>query len=395
MNDNNSTNQPERTDQQEVQKPASEFQRTRPRRGIPEVDAFLRAVVKMGASDLHLKAQRPPRLRIDGKLRTAEMITRPTEEFEARVFSFMSDEERHTLLTKGSVDFSYDLDGESRFRFNVYKQDSGISVAARIIPRRIPSLEELHLPPVAAKIPENKDGLVLVSGTTGSGKSTTIAAMLEQINCTRHEHIITIEDPIEFLYTEKKCLINQREVGINVEDFPTALRALMREDPDVVLIGEMRDAETFRAAIQAADTGHLVFGTVHAASAPQTIERVLSLFSDDERPDIRQTLAFNLRAIVCQKLLKSTAEGVKRVPAVDILLSTPIVRKLIAESRDIELAGVIRAGEEGMLGFCESLYMLFKQNLIDRETGRQAAPNPEEFERLVLGIKSLQPGIIG
>ncbi len=178
-------------------------------------------------------------------------------------------------------------------------------------------------------------------------------------------------------------------------DFPTALRALLREDPDVVLIGEMRDAETFSAAVQAASTGHLVFGTVHAANAPQTVERVLSLFPEDERPSIRQSLVFNLRAVISQKLLKSKAEGAKRVPAVEVLLATPIVRKLIAEGRDVELGGVIRTGEEGMIGFCESLYSLFQQDLIDREVRHQAAPNVEEFEMLMRGIKSLQPGIIG
>ncbi len=183
MNDDAGMNQSGDVNRQDMQKQPSAFEHTRPRRGLPEVDAFFRAVVKMGASDIHLKADSAPRLRIGGKLRTVNAVTRPNEEFEARVFSYMSEEERHTLITKGSVDFSYDLDGQSRFRINVFKQDSGISVAARVVPRRIPSFEELHLPPIVSKISENNDGLVLVSGTTGSGKSTTIAAMLEHINC--------------------------------------------------------------------------------------------------------------------------------------------------------------------------------------------------------------------
>jgi twitching motility protein PilT len=218
--------------------------------------------------------------------------------------------------------------------------------------------------------------------------------MLDHINSTRHEHIVTIEDPIEYLYAPKKCLVNQREIGINVTDFPTALRAMMREDPDVVLIGEMRDAETFRAALQAADTGHLVFGTVHAGSAAQTIERVLSLFPEVEYQSIRQTLVFNLRAIICQKLIKSKAPGVERVPAVDILISTPIVRKLIAEKRDVDLDQAIRTGDEGMMGLVDSLYDLYKQKLIDEETGCHAAPSADEFRMRLMGIQRPQTGII-
>ncbi|MDD4788071.1 MAG: ATPase, T2SS/T4P/T4SS family [Pirellulales bacterium] len=221
-----------------------------------------------------------------------------------------------------------------------------------------------------------------------------MAAVLEHINGTRHEHIVTIEDPIEFLYVEKKCLINQRELGINVSDFALALRALWREDPDVVLIGEMRDATTFRAAMQAADTGHLVFGTIHATSAAQTIERVLSRFPEGERAGIRQNMVFNLQAILCQKLLRSNAEGVQRVPAVEVLVSTPIVRKLITENRDVELNEVIRGGDAGRLSFTDSLYRLFQQRLIDHETGRQAAPSIEEFEMSLRGIRQSQRGVL-
>ena len=334
-------------------------------------------------------------MRIGGVLRTVQRVPMPAEEFEARVFAFLTEEERQTIITNGSVDFAYELDGEERFRINVFKQESGISVAARIVPRRIPSFDELHLPPIVSKIADFSDGLVLVSGTTGCGKSTTIAAMLEHINCTRQAHVITLEDPIEFLHIDKKCLINQREIGVNVKDFPTALRALMREDPDVILIGEMRDAETFRAAIQAADTGHLVFCTIHASVAPQTIERVMNLFPEDERSMVRQSLVYNLRAIICQKLVKSPTAGMRRVPAVEVLISTPIVRKLIAENNDSKLADVIRTGEEGMQSFAVSLYTLYKQKLIDREIGHQASPNPEEFEMLVRGIKVSHPAFVG
>ncbi len=375
--------------------PIASFERTRPHRGSPETDAFLRAVVKMGASDLHLKSGESARLRIGGELRMVAEEPDPTEEFEARVFHFLTEDERRQLIVDGSVDLAYDLDDQTRFRVNVYRQDAGISIAARVVPRSIPSFENLHLPSVVAKIADNRQGLILVSGTTGSGKSTTIAAILEHINHTRNEHIVTIEDPIEFLHTSRKCLINQREIGINVKDFPTALRALLREDPDVVLIGEMRDAETFRSALQAADTGHLVVSTVHAESAAQTVNRLLNMFPEDERPSVRKSLVFSLRAIMAQKLLKSTAADVNRVPAVEVLVSTPIVRKLIDDGREMELGDVIRTGDEGMLSYAESLLRLYHDKLIDAETGRHAAPNEEEFKRLLAGIKTSQAGIVG
>ena len=375
--------------------PAASFERTRPRKGNPDTDAFLRAVVKMGASDLHLKSGESARLRIGGQLRMVAEEPAPTEEFEARVFRFLTDEERRQLVVDGSVDFAYDLDDRTRFRVNVYRQEAGISVAARVVPRSIPSFDDLHLPAVVAKIADNPRGLILVSGTTGSGKSTTIAAILERINQTRNEHIVTIEDPIEFLHTSRKCLINQREIGINVKDFPTALRALLREDPDVVLIGEMRDTETFRSALQAADTGHLVISTVHAENVAQTVSRLLNMFPEDEQPSVRKSLVFSLRAIIAQKLLKSVAAGVNRVPAVEVLVSTPIVRKLIADGREMDLGDVVRSGDEGMISYVESLVRLHHDELIDTETGRHAAPNEEEFKRLLAGIKTSQVGIVG
>jgi twitching motility protein PilT len=388
-------NQPADLSNIAAEQSATTFDIIRPHRGSVEADAFLRAAVRLGASDIHLKSGQRTRMRIGGTLRIVERQAMPAEDFETRVFNFLSAEERRKIIVNGSVDFAYELDGGQRFRINVYRQESGISVSARIVPRRIPTFQQLHLPSIVAKIADYNDGLVLVSGTTGSGKSTTIASMLEHINCTRQAHIITIEDPIEFLHTDKKCLINQREVGANVKDFSTALRAFVREDPDIIMVGEMRDAETFRAAMQAADTGHLVFCTVHASIAPQTIERVLNLFPEDERPIVRQSLVYNLRAIICQKLLKSTTGSIRRVPAVEVLISTPIVRKLIGECHDNKLADVVRAGEDGMQSFAASLYALYKQKLIDREIGHAASPNPEEFEMLVRGIKVSHPVFTG
>jgi len=323
---------------------------------------------------------------VSGKLRAVDREPAPTEEFEANVFAFLTDSERAELLQKGSVDFAYNLDGTHRFRFNVYRQESGISVAARVVPRDIPSLDEINLPDIVKEFAELTSGLVLIAGTTGSGKSTTLAAILERINETRSDHIITIEDPIEFLFSSKKSLVNQREVGINVADFPTALRSLLREDPDVVLIGEMRDAETFRAALQVADSGHLVFSTVHAGSAAQCIGRILNLFPEEEQPSVRQSLALGLKAIVSQRLLPSIKKDVKRVPATEVMLATPGVRKIILDARERELTDVANKGDEGMMGFSTSLHALLKQQLIDEETGIAAAPNPDEFKRLVAGI---------
>jgi twitching motility protein PilT len=394
MDNEKSANKSAGLGKSDAERTATKFEFTRPHRGSPEAEAFLRAAVRLGASDIHLKSGQRTRMRIAGVLRIIQRVPTPAEEFEARLFEFLSPEERHKIITNGSVDFAYELDSGERFRINVYKQESGLSVSARIVPQRIPSFEELHLPPMVARIADFNDGLVLVSGTTGSGKSTTIAAILEHINCTRQAHIITIEDPIEFLHIDKKCLINQREIGANVKDFSTALRAFVREDPDIILVGEMRDAETFRAAMQAADTGHLVFCTIHASVAAQTIERVLNLFAEDERPIVRQSLVYNLRAIICQKLIRSAAPGVKRVPAVEILMSTPIVRKLIAENHDSKLGDVVRTGEEGMQSFAESLHSLLKRKLITREIGNQAAPNSEEFEMLVRGIKVSHPAFV-
>jgi twitching motility protein PilT len=360
-----------------------------------EKDQFLLAVAKLGASDLHLKTGARPRVRIGGTLRTLDLHILPNEEFEQRLFEFLSPEQQKRLMEEGSVDLAYDVPGSDRFRINIFRQESGLSVAARRVTRKIPSFEDLHLPPIIEKIAENQQGLVLLAGVTGSGKSTTIAAMIEHINQTCADHIVTIEDPIEYLFTPKKALINQREIGINVKDFPTALRALVREDPDVVLIGEMRDAETFRAAMQAAETGHLVFGTVHASSCPQTIGRVLDLFPEGERHAVRQSFVFNLRAIVAQRLLPSIKPGVSRVPVTEVLLNVPIVQKLIAEGRDTDLGDVIRAGEEGMRSFSESLEWLIENDFIDAGTAYTAAPNPEELKMRLKGIRQAVGHVVG
>ena len=364
-------------------------------RSMPDPDAFLRSMVKLGVSDLHLKDGVPPRVRIDGRLKKLHVEVLPSETFQRCMLWFLSTEQQHRLREQGSVDFTYDIGGSDRFRVNMYQQESGLSMAARRVTRVIPSFEDLHLPQVISAIAENRQGLVLIAGVTGSGKSTTMAAMIEQINTTRAEHIVTIEDPIEFLFTSKKSLINQREIGINVRDFSTALRALVREDPDVALIGEMRDVETFRAALQATDTGHLVFGTIHASNCAQTIGRLLDLFPEAERDSIRQSLAFNLKAIIAQKLVPSVKEEVSRVPINEVLVSTPMVRKLIVEQRDSDLPVLISAGNEGMQSFNDSLQKFIEQGYVDTKTAYQYSPNPEELKMQLKGIRQSSGRILG
>ncbi len=296
----------------------------------------------------------------------------------------------------GSIDVAHELEGSDRFRLNIFRQRGQTSVSVRRVTRLIPTFEALHLPPIMQTIASEHDGLVLISGPTGSGKSTSIAAMVEHINNTRPCHIVTIEDPIEYIFEDKKALVSQREIGIDVESFESALKYLMREDPDVVLIGELRDRETFQAALQASETGHLVFGTVHASSAAQTVGRILDLFEAESRNLVRQSLAFNLRAIVCQRLLPSIAPGVGHVPAVEVLLTNPSVRQLLQESRKAELGDVIHNHErEGMKSFTRSLLELIENEQIDPKVAYEVAPSRDELKMLMKGISSGRSGLLG
>ena len=302
-------------------------------------------------------------------------------------------------MRRGAVDFAYDVGppGDAdRFRVNAFQQRGKMSVAARRVSRDIKNFDELYLPPAMSKIAEFEQGLVLLAGITGSGKSTTIAALIDYINEQWPVHIVTIEDPIEYLFTDKKACINQREIGIDVENFPSALKYLMREDPDVVLIGEMRDVETFSAALHAAETGHLVFGTIHASSSSQTISRLLDLFPEGSRRLVRQTLEFNLQAIICQKLIKSVKPDVPIVPTVEVMISNAPIRKLIREERDNEIIDVIRASyDAGMIDFTESLRQLVETGFIEHTTAYEAAPNPDELRMALKGIRAASVGILG
>ncbi len=362
---------------------------------VPEIEKLFRAVIKADASDLHLKVGVPPKIRIHSKLKntTGEPLTEDV--IENYVFEIMSSEQKEFFLHHGALDFAYSVGEMDRFRINVFRQRSYVSMAARRISGRIPPFEALHVPPVVEKIAETHDGLVLVTGPTGSGKSTTIASMIDHINRNRACHIVTVEDPIEFLHVDKKAIVSQREVGIDVPNFDDALRSLMRQDPDVVLVGEIRDHDTLTAAMKAAETGHLVFGTLHSNNCAQTIQRILDMFPQDERDQVRQTFAMTIRAVISQNLLRGIRPDVPRLPAIEIMINTPIIRKLISEEREADIPTAIRAGQgEGMQDFTESLRKLVEEEYIDLKLALEYAPNVEELKMAMKGIRSSSSGIL-
>jgi len=362
----------------------------------PAINKLFNAAIKSGASDLHLKVGQPPKLRVHDGIRSknAEVLTE--EKVEKLVFEILSDQQKEFFLENGALDFAYQPSATDRFRVNIFRQRTMISMAARRITSKIPRFESLNLPPVVQTIADKtRDGLILVTGPTGSGKSTTIASMIDHINETRNCHIVTIEDPLEFLHSDKKAIVSQREIGIDVPDFEDALRSLMRQDPDVVLVGEMRDNETLTAAMRAAETGHLVFGTLHSASASQTIQRILDLFPQEERELARQTFAMTIRAVVSQVILPGLKKEASRVPAVEILIANPIVQKLISEERESDLESVIRACQnEGMQDFTESLRRLVAEEWIDIKVGLEYAPNVEELKMALKGIRASSGAIL-
>lgn len=362
--------------------------------GAIGIEKYFRAMAKAGASDLHIKPGSPPHVRVKLQIRPTAGDPLTEDETATMAYELMSDLQRALFEQHGSVDVAHDLPDGDRFRVNVFRQRGSVCMAIRRVTKEIPSFEALHLPDVVAQIANEHQGLVLLSGPAGGGKSTTIAAMIESINRSRPCHIITIEDPIEYLFEDKKALVSQREIGIDVATFELAMKYLLREDPDVVLIGEMRDRDTFQSALRAAETGHLVFGTVHAASAAQTVGRILHLFPADTRSAYRQILAMNLRAVVCQMLIPSVCEEFDRVPAVEVLQTNPTVRQLIREERDDELDDVIRANEPGkMLSFTRSLLGLIEKNYIDPKVAYEIAPNAEKLKMLIKGIDIGQTGL--
>lgn len=361
----------------------------------PALNKFFKAAIKTEASDLHLKVGMAPKLRIQGHLKNTTGETMTEESMEKLTFEIMSQEQKKFFLKNGALDFAHQVGEMDRFRINVFRQRGFISLSARHITSNIPPFEELHIPPIVEKIAEVHEGIILVTGPTGCGKSTTIASMIDHINNNRACHIVTIEDPIEYLHRDKKAIVSQREIGIDVPDYEDALRSLMRQDPDVVLVGEMRDNETLTAAMRAAETGHLVYGTLHSANASQTIQRVLDLFPPEERELTRQTFALTIRAIISQELLPCIRKGVSRIPSIEILIANPIVKKLISEEREGDLPTAIRACQsEGMQDFTESLRRLVAEEWIELKVALEYAPNVEELKMALKGIRTSTSGIL-
>jgi twitching motility protein PilT len=368
----------------------------------PEANKLFRMTMKHKGSDLHLKVGLPPCMRMGGVLRQMQLPSLTTADMERLMFPLISARQKKILEDEGGVDFAhivFEGDNETRFRVNLFRARGRLSLVARRVNNSIPSFEGLGLPPIMAEITQYEQGIVILAGVTGSGKSTTIASMLQYINERERMHIVTIEDPVEFTFKDAKSIINQREVGIDVCDWDTALKHAVRQDPDIILVGEMRDQHTFHAAMHAAETGHLVFGTIHASTAPSTIGRILDLFPRDMHPALRQSMAFNLKAIIAQKLLITTkewqAKGVTRTPTNEIMRSNPTIRKLILNEEDTKLGDAIRMGkEEGMQDFTESLRQLVMAEKIDRATAYEVAPSVETLKMALKGISVSQPGIL-
>ena len=362
------------------------------------VDKLFRALVKLEGSDLHMKVGRPPMVRVRGELRPLNRGPVDAEEMVHLLFPMMVERTRRIFDEDGGADFAYtvEVDGTTwRFRVNMLQQMGVIGLVARRVNNFIPDFAGLNLPPVMESLCHFDQGMILLAGVTGSGKSTTIASMLNLINKEYRKHILTLEDPIEFVFTEEKCLINQREIGVDVKDFGIGMKHAVREDPDVMLVGEMRDEETFMTAIHASETGHLVFGTIHAASASTTIGRILDLFPEEMHGALRSAIGSNMKGIVAQKLLKSIKPGVDRVPTIEVMTFNPTVTKLVLEGDDHKLPDAIRIGsEEGMQDFTMSLKQLIDEELIDRPTAFAVAPNKEALKMALKGIDVRAPGIL-
>jgi len=363
--------------------------------GEPAINKYFMAAIKTDASDIHLKVGQPPKLRIQGYLKNTTGQSFTEENLEKLIFGILSEEQEKFFLEKGAIDFAWQVGPSDRFRINVFRQRGRISLAARRITSDIPAFESLHVPPVIEKVAGYHEGLILVTGPTGCGKSTTIASMIDHINETRPCHIITIEDPIEYLHSDKKAIVSQREIGIDVVNYDNALRSLMRQDPDVVVVGEMRDNETLTAAMRAAETGHLVFGTLHSANVGQTIQRILDLFPEEERGLVRQTFAMTVQAIVSQNLLPGIKADAKRVPAIEVCLANSTVRKLIREGRETDIGSVIKSSQnEGMQDFTESLRKLVEEEWVELKVAMQYAPNVEELKMALKGIRTSTSSIL-
>ncbi|HEY8022162.1 MAG TPA: type IV pilus twitching motility protein PilT [Thermoanaerobaculia bacterium] len=354
------------------------------------INDLLKIAVERKASDLHLKVGGQPVIRVDGDLiPLAELKRLMQEDTIAMAFSIMNARQKQRFKEEYEIDIAYSVPGLGRFRCNVFQQRGAVGLVLRVIPARIQSIRELMLPPVLEKLCEERRGLILCTGTTGSGKSTTLAAMVDYINGSRTEHVMTIEDPIEFLHRDKKSIVNQREIDVDTRAFSPALRSALRQDPDVVLVGEMRDYETIETALLAAETGHLVFSTLHTLDATETINRIISVFPPHHQKQIRIQLGQVLKAVVSLRLLPR-ADGIGRVPAVEVLISTPYIRDCIEnkeKTKYIREQIALGTSQYGMQTFDQSLFQLYKSGLITLDEALKRATNPDEFRLKIQGVQ--------
>ncbi len=345
---------------------------------------LLKKMIEMGGSDLHITTNTPPRIRVDGKLRPLEMPPLTAADTKQLAYSVLTDAQKHRFEEHWELDFSFGIKGLARFRANVFMQRGAVGSVFRTIPWQIRSFEELGLPPIVKQLCEKPRGLILVTGPTGSGKSTTLAAMLDKINGERPEHMLTIEDPIEYIHQHKACLVNQREVHSDTKSFADALRAALREDPDVVLIGEMRDLETIESALRIAETGHLTFATLHTNSAVSTINRIVDVFPPHQQPQIRAQLSMVLEGIMCQALLPH-ASGRGRVLALEIMVPNAAIRNLIREDKIHQIYSAMQTGQDkfGMQTFNQALATLYMQKKISLDMALSRSSNPEELQDMI------------
>jgi twitching motility protein PilT len=362
---------------------------------MPNLHQLLEAMVQRGASDLHLTAGSPPQLRIDGRLVPLDVAPLTNVETKTLCYSILSDAQRHKFDEESELDLSFGVKGLSRFRANLFVQRGAVAGAFRTIPYKILSFAELGLPQVVADLVKKTRGLVLVTGPTGSGKSTTLASIIDKINTERHEHIITIEDPIEYLHPHKNCVVNQREVGADTGSFKKALKYILRQDPDVVLIGEMRDLETIEAALVVSETGHMVFGTLHTNSCVQTINRILDVFPPFQQPQVRAQLSFVLEGVLSQNLLPR-ADGPGRVLALEVMVLTPAIRNLIREDKVHQIYSAMQIGQAkyGMQTFNQCLAGLLQKRLISIEEAMGRTSDPDELRNLMAagaGLRGARP----
>ena len=363
--------------------------------GAPTLQDFLRIVAEKGGTDLHIAAESAPVMRVNGELRALPFPPLSSNDTKQLCYSVLTETQKHRFEEAQELDFSFGIRGLSRFRGNLFVQRGAIGGAFRTIPYAARPLAELGLPPVVGEMSRLPRGLVLVTGPTGSGKSTTLAAMIDKINHERHEHIVTIEDPVEYLHSHKNCLVNQRELHADTHGFANALRSVLRQDPDVVLIGEMRDLETVESALRIAETGHLTFATLHTNSAAQTINRIIDIFPAHQQSQIRTQLSFVLEGIICQSLLPR-ASGKGRALAMEILVPNSAIRNLIREDKVHQIYGMMQTGQGkfGMMTFNQSLAALFFRKMISLQTALARSSYPDELQDIInRGPQALNPSL--